>query len=208
MDRNRTGIILDILKKTYPNVGTQLRYKSTFQLLIAVVLSAQSTDRQVNQVTAKLFQKYPTPRQLAQLPLPVLEDHIRGVGLFRNKAKHIKALTQILIEEHKGQVPATFEELLALPGVGRKSANVVLALGFGLPGLGVDTHVQRVSNRLGLVNTKQAYQTEMGLKKLVPMERWNEAHQLLVTHGRAICKARKPLCFECPLEGQCPKIIL
>lgn len=206
-ESKRTARILDILKTAYPNYGTRLRFANHFQLLVAVVLSAQSTDRQVNQVTADLFARYSTPAEIARLPLPVLEDAIRGVGLFRNKARHIKALSAMLMEKHNGRVPSTFEELMALPGVGRKSANVILALAFDLPGLGVDTHVHRVSNRLGLVEAKQTHHTEKVLKETIPPHRWKEAHQLLITHGRTICKARHPLCPDCPLTGLCPKII-
>ncbi|MGI6436111.1 MAG: endonuclease III [Syntrophomonadaceae bacterium] len=208
MNRKRVTKILNILKEAYPQAGTRLHFGTPFQLLVAVVLSAQSTDEQVNQVTAVLFSQYSTPEQLAAMPLPVLEELIKGVGLFRNKAKHIKALSEILVKRHNGEVPSSFEELLALPGVGRKSANVVLAVGFGLPGLGVDTHVHRVSNRLGLVKAKQAHHTEAALKELIPRNRWSEAHHLLISHGRAICKARRPLCSDCPLESLCPKIIL
>jgi endonuclease-3 len=207
MNRKRTQKILDILQDAYPQAGTRLNFQSPFQLLVAVVLSAQSTDEQVNQVTKRLFSQYSTPQGMAYLPMEELQELIKGVGLFRNKARHIKALSEILIEKYGGEVPHTFEELIELPGVGRKSANVVMAVGFGLPGLGVDTHVHRVSNRLGLVDAKQPHQTEAGLKAQIPRQRWGQAHHLLISHGRAVCKARSPQCSFCPLESMCPKNI-
>jgi len=207
MSRKRVQKILDILREAYPQAGTRLKYQNPFQLLIAVVLSAQSTDEQVNQVTSDLFSKYSTPQEMAAVPLEELQELIKGVGLFRNKARHIKELSAILVEKYGGEVPREFNELIKLPGVGRKSANVVMAVGFGLPGLGVDTHVHRVSNRLGLVDAKQPHKTEAGLKALIPRKRWGEAHHLLISHGRAICKARSPQCGSCPLEEICPKNI-
>lgn len=198
---------MDILEEAYPEAGTRLHFGSVYELLLAVVLSAQSTDEQVNQVTQKLFQKYSTPEQIAALPVEQLEQHIKGVGLFRNKARHIKALSQILAERYGGEVPHSFEELVNLPGVGRKSANVVMAVGFDLPGLGVDTHVHRVSNRLGLVDAKQSHHTEAGLKAQIPRKRWGKAHHLLISHGRTICKARAPQCASCPVESLCAKNI-
>ncbi len=207
MNRNKAKKILDILQETYPEAGTRLSFQSPFQLLVAVVLSAQSTDEQVNQVTAKLFSKYSTPQEMAALSLEELQEFIRGVGLFRNKARHIKALSEMLLERYGGEVPRRFEELIKLPGVGRKSANVVLAVGFGMPGLGVDTHVHRVSNRLGLVDAKQTHQTEAALKAQIPRKRWGQAHHLLISHGRAVCKARSPQCSSCLLESICSKNI-
>jgi endonuclease-3 len=207
MSKNKAEKILDILQEAYPEAGTRLHFSTVFELLVAVVLSAQSTDEQVNLVTEKLFHRYSTPQQIAALSVEELEKIIKEVGLFRNKARHIKALSEMLAEKYHGQVPATFEELVKLPGVGRKSANVVMAVGFGLPGLGVDTHVHRVSNRLGLVDAKQPHQTEAGLKAQIPRRRWGKAHHLLISHGRAVCKARSPQCNSCPLEPLCPKNI-
>ncbi|NLX88862.1 MAG: endonuclease III [Syntrophomonadaceae bacterium] len=207
MNRRRVQKILDILREAYPQAGTRLKYQNPFQFLIAVVLSAQSTDEQVNQVTRELFGKYSTPQQMAAMPLEELEELIKGVGLYRNKARHIKELSGLLVQKYGGAVPREFDELIKLPGVGRKSANVVMAVAFGLPGLGVDTHVHRVSNRLGLVDTKQPHKTEAALKALIPRKRWIEAHHLLISHGRAVCKARAPQCASCPLEAICPKNI-
>ncbi|HWP98028.1 MAG TPA: endonuclease III [Syntrophomonadaceae bacterium] len=197
--------ILRQLQEEYPDAGTLLQYNSTFELLVAVVLSAQSTDEQVNRVTTQLFQKYSSQSTLAEAELSELEDIIRPVGIYRNKASHLKELARVIQEQYQGQVPDSLEELIKLPGVGRKSANVIIAVGFGQPGLGVDTHVQRVSNRLGLVRTKTPVQTEMGLKELLPREMWGKAHHILIFHGRRICKARKPDCPHCVVERFCAK---
>lgn len=205
MKKSTAAVILDRLDKEYPDADTMLTFHSVFELLIAVVLSAQSTDEQVNRVTAKLFAAYNQPQDFAAMDIETLEQYIKGVGLYRNKAKNIKELALILIDKYAGQVPAEFEELMKLPGVGRKTANVILAVGFKKPGLGVDTHVQRVANRLGLVNEKNPEKTEAALKKIIPENRWGQAHHLLIFHGRRVCKARKPLCAECVLEDLCQK---
>ncbi len=201
----RIDEMLDLLLQEYPDAGTMLVFSSRFELLVAVILSAQSTDAQVNRVSAELFKRYKTPESLAALSLSELEDIIQGVGLHKSKAKNIKAMAEKLIKEYNGQVPADFNELLKLPGVGRKTANVVLAVGFNQPGLGVDTHVHRVANRLGLVNTKNADKTEKELKALIPQELWSKSHHLFIWHGRRVCKARRPRCRECVLEELCQK---
>lgn len=197
--------IINCLKKEYPEAGTLLKHSNTFQFMVAVVLSAQSTDEQVNRVTAELFADYGTPEALAAIDLSLLEEKIRGVGLYRNKARHLKKLAQIIVEQYQGEVPSEFDELLSLPGVGRKSANVIRSVAFKKPGLGVDTHVHRVANRLGLVNSKLPEQTEKALKEQIPEKCWSEAHHLLIFHGRRICQARKPQCNNCLLEGLCAK---
>lgn len=197
--------IIKCLKKEYPEAGTLLKHSNTFQFMVAVVLSAQSTDEQVNRVTAELFADYGTPEALVAIDLSLLEEKIRGVGLYRNKARHLKKLAQIIVEQYQGEVPSEFDELLNLPGVGRKSANVIRSVAFKKPGLGVDTHVHRVANRLGLVNSKLPEQTEKALKEQIPEECWSKAHHLLIFHGRRICQARKPQCNNCLLEGLCEK---
>ncbi len=197
--------ILERLMAEYPDAQTLLVYNSLFELLVAVILSAQSTDAQVNRVTAELFQKYNIPEHFAAMDLSELEILIKGVGLHKSKAKNIRAMAEKLIREHNGQIPADFDELLQLPGVGRKTANVMLAVGFNQPGLGVDTHVHRVANRLGLVDTRNANKTEKGLKALIPRELWSKSHHLFIWHGRRVCKARQPRCQECILEKLCPK---
>jgi endonuclease-3 len=195
--------VLNILDKEYPDAGTQLHYNDLFQLLVAVVLSAQCTDKQVNRVTPALFARYPDASSMAQAELNDLEDLIKGVGLYHSKARHLKHTAQILVSQYEGQVPNTFEQLLELPGVGRKTANVIIAVGFDGPGLGVDTHVHRVANRLGLVNTKDRNRTEKELKAIIDPERWNRAHHLLIWHGRQVCKARRPNCAACVLQELC-----
>lgn len=195
--------VLNILDKEYPDAGTQLHYNDLFQLLVAVVLSAQCTDKQVNRVTPALFARYPDASSMAQAELNDLEDLIKGVGLYHSKARHLKQTAQILVSQYEGQVPNTFEQLLELPGVGRKTANVIIAVGFDGPGLGVDTHVHRVANRLGLVNTKDRNRTEKELKAIIDPERWNRAHHLLIWHGRQVCKARRPNCAACVLQELC-----
>lgn len=205
MDREQVLEILRILEQEYPQAGTLLRYSNTFELLVAVILSAQSTDEQVNRVTPALFDKFPTPESMAQADLRELEEAVRAVGLYRSKAANLRKMAQALVDQYEGTVPGEFEELLKLPGVGRKSANVVLAVGFDKPGLGVDTHVQRVANRLGLARTKQPEQTEHVLKQLIPEHKWSRAHHLFIFHGRRVCKARYPDCENCVLVFLCEK---
>lgn len=196
--------ILDILEQQYKGTTTALEYKNQFELLIATILSAQTTDMQVNKITKKLFAKYPTPQAIFKLTAEELAEEIKGCGLYRNKAKNILAAVKILLEKYNGEVPANREALMSLPGVGRKTANVMLANAFGIPALGVDTHIFRVANRLGLVNAKTPYQVEEQLVAQIPREKWGEAHHWLIWHGRGICRAKKPLCNECPLKELCP----
>ncbi|NLO21601.1 MAG: endonuclease III [Syntrophomonadaceae bacterium] len=198
--------ILDLLLQEYPEAGTMLEFNSRFELLVAVILSAQTTDAQVNRVTAGLFQRHTTPQEFADLDLESLEELVKAVGLYKSKAKNIQAMSKKLIQEYGGEVPAEMDELIKLPGVGRKTANVVLAVGFGLPGLGVDTHVHRVANRLGLVSSKNPDETEKELKALIPQEMWSKSHHLFIWHGRRVCKARTPQCGQCVLDPLCPKI--
>lgn len=204
-NKERCRIILEKLAGEYPDAGTMLKYNSLFELLVAVILSAQSTDEQVNKVTEKLFARYNTPYDMASLELEEMEKMIRQVGLYKSKAKSIKRMAEILITEYNGKVPDSMEELLKLPGVGRKTANVVLAVGFDKPGLGVDTHVHRVTNRIGLVKTKNPVMTEMNLKELIPVDNWGKAHHLFIFHGRKVCKARKPECSQCVIKDLCDK---
>lgn len=196
--------ILNILEQQYKGTTTALEYKNKFELLIATILSAQTTDMQVNKITKKLFAKYPTPQEIFNLTAEELAEEIKGCGLYCNKAKNILAAVRILLEKYNGEVPANREALMSLPGVGRKTANVMLANAFGIPALGVDTHVFRVANRLGLVNAKTPYDVEEQLVAQIPREKWGEAHHWLIWHGRRICRAQKPLCNECPLKELCP----
>ncbi len=199
--------ILSKLIIEYPEAGTMLKYSSQFELLVAVVLSAQCTDAQVNKVTEKMFARYRTPEDFAALDILAIEELIHGVGLYKGKARNIKELSRILLEKYDGEVPGDFEALIELPGVGRKTANVVMAVAFNQPGLGVDTHVQRVANRIGMVKTKNPDQTEKELKAIIPIDRWSHAHHLLIFHGRKTCLARKPNCSNCVLESLCQKNI-
>lgn len=204
MLKSKNQEILKLLEKQYKGTTTALEYKNEFELLIATMLSAQTTDTQVNKITKKLFAKHPGPEALNRLTPDELADEIKGCGLYRNKAKNILAAVKILLAEHGGKVPAEREALMALPGVGRKTANVLLANAFGIPALGVDTHVFRVANRLGLVNAKTPNQVEEQLVAQIPREKWGEAHHWLIWHGRKVCRAQKPLCIECPLQELCP----
>lgn len=203
MKKKDVTTLLDILKETYPDAGCALDFGDRFQLLISVVLSAQTTDKSVNKVTPVLFGKYPDPESLAAADEKDVQEIIRTIGMYRTKAKNIIALSRKLALEFNGEVPGTGEELMSLPGVGRKTANVVLAEGFGEQRIAVDTHVFRVSNRLGLVNEKDVLRTEESLMKVLPHERWTEAHHLLIFHGRRICSAQRPKCDICPVNEYC-----
>lgn len=193
-----------ILQETYRGVKPALIFRNPFELLIAVILSAQCTDKRVNVTTARLFQRAATPEAILEMGLPALEDEIRDCGLFRNKAKNILATCQLLCERYGGEVPDDFEALQTLPGVGRKTANVVESVGFHHPAIAVDTHVFRVSNRLKLAVGSTPLEVEQGLRNTIPREQWSDAHHWLIWHGRQLCKARKPLCSQCPLAPVCP----
>ncbi len=193
-----------ILKATYPDVKTSLRHRNPVQLLIATILSAQCTDERVNKVTKKLFKQLKTAQDFVETPLAELEELIRPTGFFKNKAKSVKGCCKAIVENHGGKAPGTLEELVRLPGVGRKTANVVLGSAFGVPGVVVDTHVKRLSQRLGLTENTDPVKIEMDLMKIIPQELWSEFSLQLIFHGRKICKARKPECPLCPLNKVCP----
>jgi endonuclease-3 len=195
--------ILATLAEMYPRVGTALRFRNPFELLVATILSAQCTDKTVNAVTPALFAAYPDARSLAAADPRDVESLISRCGLYRTKARNLVAAARLLVERHGGEVPARMEDLLALPGVGRKTANVVLAAGFGLPGLAVDTHVFRVANRLGLARARTPEQAEMQLRRRIPRQQWAETHHRLIWHGRLVCHARSPDCAACPLQPYC-----
>ena len=205
--KNDTDKIISRLKDAYPNAKTNLMHKNPFELLIATILSAQSTDRQVNQITKGLFQKYSTPFDFLALQPEELEVEIKGCGLFRNKSKNIIAACRILLEKHGGEVPEHFEDLVSLPGVGRKTANVVLSSGFGKNTIAVDTHVFRVANRLGLADSRTPLGTEKDLQKVIPENMWSLAHHWLIFHGREVCSARNPRCGTCFLNDLCSYFI-
>lgn len=205
--KERAAMIISLLEQSYPKAGTMLDFSNEFECLVAVILSAQSTDQQVNKVTAQLFRNYNKPEHFVQMERQALEKHIKGVGLYKNKARHIQAMSQILLDEYDGRVPDDFNELLRLPGVGRKTANVMMSVAFNKPGLGVDTHVQRVANRTGLVASKRPDHTEQALKRMIPSTQWSQAHHLFIFHGRQVCKARKPDCDACVIKAVCARII-
>ncbi len=205
--KRRARRIVRALKKAYPDATCALRHETPLQLLVATILSAQCTDQRVNQVTEKLFQKYSTAEDLARIPLTRLEKLIQSTGFFRNKAKNIKACCQALVERYGGQVPRKLEELVELPGVGRKTANVVLGTAYGIAsGIVVDTHVARICRRLGLTDQTDAVKIERDLMELIPKSEWIDFSHRLIHHGRQVCKARRPLCDQCVLEPECPRI--
>ncbi len=196
-------MILDLLIKTYPDVKCALNFSTPYELLVATILSAQCTDVRVNIITGELFKEYNTPAKMLELTEEELGEKIKSCGLYKNKSRNILAATVMLAAEFNGEVPDTIEELLKLPGVGRKTANVVLANAFGKPAIAVDTHVFRVSNRLGIAKGKTPEVVEKGLMKAFPEEMWGYAHHLLIAHGRNLCSARNPKCCECPLAPYC-----
>lgn len=202
-----TQEILAVLAEVYADTASALKFDSVYQLLVAVILSAQTNDNQVNKITDKLFVDYGTPQAMNTLSLPELEEKIQTCGLYKNKAKNILAATQILLDEYAGEVPHTREELMRLPGVGRKTANVVMSVGFGLPALAVDTHIFRVAHRLGLSQGKTPDDVEVDLCRLLPEDTWGDAHHWLIWHGRRVCDARRPKCAECPVGALCPKLL-
>ena len=195
---------LAILEETYRGAVPELVFGSPFELLVAVILSAQCTDKRVNMVTARLFQKANTPEGILALGLSALEEEIHECGFYHNKAKNILAACQVLCEQYGGQVPEDYDALLNLPGVGRKTANVVMSVAFHYPAIAVDTHVFRIANRLKLATGDTPLEVEKGLQKAIPKEKWSDAHHWLIWHGRRICKSRRPLCGECPLREVCP----
>ncbi len=202
---NHTKKIIRLLKREYPEAKTALVYKNPHQLLVATILSAQSTDEQVNKVTERLFKKYKNPRDFAKADLEELQEDIHSTGFFRNKAKAIKESSKVIVEKHNGKIPEKLEELVKLPGVGRKTASVVLGAAFNrAEGIVVDTHVKRLSGRLGLSDKKDPEKIERDLMELVPKKDWIIFSHLLIHHGRAICKARRPNCPECLLNKICP----
>ena len=192
------------LRAANPAPRSELHYRNTFELLVAVVLSAQATDASVNKVTPALFAAAPDARAMAALGAEGIAAHIRSIGLYRTKANNVAALSALLLQRHDGQVPGTRDALEALPGVGRKTANVVLNIAFGEPTLAVDTHIFRVANRLGLAPGKTPLEVERGLLAVVPARDLHDAHHWLILHGRYVCKARRPECWRCALSDLCP----
>lgn len=204
ISKKKTLEMLDIIDEMFPDAECELVHDNPFELTIAVLLSAQCTDVLVNKVTKNLFQKYKTPEDYLSVTVEELMDDIRSIGLYKNKAKNIQALCRILIDQYDGQIPQSHNALVKLPGVGQKTANVVVSVAFGIPALAVDTHVERVSKRLGICRWKDnVKQVEATLTKLIPKERWNKTHHQLIFFGRYHCTARNPKCLECPLLQMC-----
>ncbi|HHX49762.1 MAG TPA: endonuclease III [Clostridiales bacterium] len=203
MKREQAKEILNRLKEMHPNAGCELNYNTPFELLVAVILSAQCTDIRVNQITKNLFKIYNTPSDFANLTLDELKPHIYSCGFFNNKGANIINASKMIIEKFDGVVPKTMEELLKLPGVGRKTASVILSVAFDVPAMPVDTHVFRTSKRIGFSNGNNVDEVERDLKKIFLKEDWNMVHHTLIFHGRYICKARNPQCDKCKLSDLC-----
>lgn len=200
----RVSAILDRLQQTYPNAECALLHRNAWELLVATILSAQCTDARVNMVTPGLFEKFPTPADFARAPLPAIEREIRSTGFFHNKAKSLSGAASMLVKDFGGQVPRTMEELLRLPGVARKTANVVLGVAYGIAsGIVVDTHVLRISQRLELTTQTQPVAVERELQDVIPQPRWIAFSHQVIHHGRQVCVARKPRCADCTLETLC-----
>lgn len=201
--QSKREAILALLEETYKDTKTALNYNSPFELLIAVILSAQCTDERVNIITGRIFPRLNTPEKMGQLSLEELEAEIRDCGLYRAKAKNILGTCKMLVEKFNSTVPNTIEALMELPGVGKKTANVVASIIYNVPAIAVDTHVFRVSHRLGMATGSDPLATEAELQQAIPMEKWSDAHHWFIWHGRKICKARKPLCDQCVLQALC-----
>jgi endonuclease-3 len=200
----RAKVIYHQLSKSYPNVRCELDYKNTFQLLVATVLSAQCTDKRVNQTTPALFKKYPNPQKMAKADLRDIQKLVKSTGFFRAKAKNIAGLSNKIMEEFDGKVPSNLEDLITLPGVGRKTANVVLGHAFGIPGITVDTHFGRLSRRFGWSKQNNPVKVEFEVGELIPEKEWTNLSQRMIWHGRRVCHSRKPACGACALAKLCP----
>lgn len=201
--REKARRVLDILEKQFPDARSALEFASPLELLIATILSAQATDKLVNKVTPALFKKYPSARDYSEADLNDLEKDIGSINFYRNKAKNLKACCGMIVSRFEGKVPETLAELTQLPGVGRKTANIVLGNAFGKDALAVDTHVKRVAQRLGLTSSDDPDRVEEDLSSVIPGSRWTETTHLFILHGRNTCKALKPRCSECALQGFC-----
>ena len=197
--------VIDALIAEYPDAGCALDYGTKYQLLVSVMLSAQTTDASVNKATPALFEAAPDAASMVKLTEEELIGYIRSIGLYKNKSRNVLAMSKVLLEQYGGEVPGDFDRLVALPGVGRKTANVVLAEGFGQQQIAVDTHVFRLANRIGLTREKDVLKTELGLQKAIPHELWTLMHHCLIIHGRRCCHARSPECERCPINDVCEK---
>ena len=205
MTKEKAAKIIKTLKRRYGEIDTALSYKNLFQLTIAVVLSAQTTDKQVNSVTPALFKQYKDFKSLARAGIPEIEKIIKSVGLYKTKARNIVGLSRDILKKYNGKLPRTREELMELPGIGRKSANVILSFGLKINAFPVDTHIKRIAFRIGFTPSKDPFEAEKSLTGHIPEKEWGTAHLLLINHGRKICTARNPRCAECPLNKLCGK---
>lgn len=206
LEKDKIKEVLDRLEETYPEAECALHHQNVFQLIVAVALSAQTTDKSVNVVTPALFERYPDADALAAADVEEVSEYIKRIGMYKTKAKNIVGMAQKLVSDYGGQVPEDYDALVSLPGVGRKTANVVLSVGFGHQRIAVDTHVFRVANRIGLVHEKDVLKTELSLMERIPEERWSRTHHSLIFHGRQCCDARKPKCDDCPINTLCEYI--
>jgi endonuclease-3 len=198
--------IYKVLTKTYPNIRCELDFKNPLELIVAVILSAQCTDKRINQITPALFNKYKSAKDYARAPLPEIEEFIYSAGFYHAKARHLKGLGVMLLEDYGGEVPATLDELITLPGVGRKTANVVLGHAFNIPGITVDTHFGRLSRRFGWSESNDPVKVEFEVGDLIPQKEWTNLSQRMIWHGRRICHSRKPACGACPVAKLCPSV--
>ena len=203
MDKKQAEKVIDLLKERYPDARPELNYRSAYELLVAVILSAQCTDKRVNMVTKELFKEYDTPEKMITLTKDELGEKIHSCGFYNSKAEHILSASHDIIERFSGKVPSTVEQLKTLAGVGQKTANVVYAVAFGGDAIAVDTHVFRVSNRIGLADGKTPVEVEKQLNAVLDKSVWSKAHHYLIFHGRYTCKASKPTCADCPIKGVC-----
>ena len=206
LEKDKIKEVLDILEETYPEAECALHHQNVFQLIVAVALSAQTTDKSVNVVTPALFERYPDADALAAADVEEVSEYIKRIGMYKTKAKNIVGMAQKLVSDYGGQVAEDYDALVSLPGVGRKTANVVLSVGFGHQRIAVDTHVFRVANRIGLVHEKDVLKTELSLMERIPEERWSRTHHSLIFHGRQCCDSRKPKCDDCPINTLCEYI--
>lgn len=203
--KDRAIEIVNLLKQEYPEAKVALNYSNPWELLVATILSAQATDKKVNEVTSRLFKKYSRIEDYAMVPVEEFERDIKSIGIYRNKAKYITSAAGMIVVQYNSKVPRTMEEMLNLPGVARKTANIVLGNAYGVvEGIAVDTHVKRLSNRLGLVKDKNPDKIEKKLMEIFPKKEWFKLNYLLIEHGRAVCKSKKPLCDSCVLNEVCP----
>jgi endonuclease-3 len=205
-NRKNARAIYRVLTKTYPEIRCELDFKNPLELIVAVVLSAQCTDKRVNQITPPLFRKYKKAKDYAKAPLPEIEELIFSAGFYHAKARHLKGLGTTLVEKFDGKVPSTLEDLITLPGVGRKTANVVLGHAFDTPGITVDTHFGRLSRRFGWTTSMDPVKVEHEVGELIPQKEWTNLSQRMIWHGRRICHSRKPACGACPLAKMCPSV--